>query len=229
MIKRYAKKLLIVATLITTGILLEFYGLLDAEKMLGIARGYSDQWWLIVVLILLQAVLFTFALAGSFFLWVAAPLYPPAIATLILATGGTLGGIGAYWFSQRLTDEWIVRIENSRAYKLLHKQDNFFALFALRVFPAFPHSLVNYSSGILKVRLSHFIVAAFLGIGIKSYIYADVIYNAATTASLDELLNPSTYGPLVLLSVLTLTGVFINYKIASKDKKKEKNNREQSN
>ncbi|MCW8923485.1 MAG: VTT domain-containing protein [Gammaproteobacteria bacterium] len=217
MIKRYAKKLLIVALLITAGILLEFYGLLDAEKMLGIARGYSDQWWLVVVLILLQAVLFTFALAGSFFLWIAAPLYPPAMATFILAAGATLGGIGAYFFSQRLTDEWIAKIENSHAYKLLHKQDNFFALFALRVFPAFPHSLVNYSSGILKVKLSHFIAAAFLGIGIKSYIYADVIYNATSTASLDELMNPSTYGPLLLLSVLSLLGVFIKYKMKSRD------------
>ncbi|MCK4706787.1 MAG: VTT domain-containing protein [Gammaproteobacteria bacterium] len=221
MIKRYAKKLLIVVLLITAGILLEFYGLLDAEKMLNIARGYSDQWWLVVLLILLQAVLFTFALAGSFFLWIAAPLYPPAMATLILAAGGTLGGIGAYWFSQRLTDEWIARIENSQAYKLLHKQDNFFALFALRVFPAFPHSLVNYSSGILKVKLSHFIAAAILGIGIKSYIYAEVIYNAATSASLDELMNISTYGPLVLLSALALIGVFIKYKLSSKHEQKE--------
>lgn len=216
MIKRYTKKLLLVTLLISVGILLEFYGLLDAEKMLQIARGYSDQWWLVVVLILLQAILFTFALAGSFFLWIAAPLYPPAMATFILVAGGTLGGISAYWFSNRLTVEWVEKIEKSHAYKLLHKQDNFFTLFALRVFPAFPHSLVNYSSGILKVRLSHFIAAAILGIGIKSYIYAEVIYNATTSASLDELMNISTYGPLILLSALTLIGVFIKYKLSSK-------------
>lgn len=221
MIKRYAKKLIIVILLITTGILLELYGLLDAEKILNIARGYSDQWWLVVLLILLQAVLFTFALAGSFFLWIAAPLYPPAMAAFILAAGGTLGGIGAYFFSQRLTDEWIEKIENSHAYKLLHKQDNFFALFALRVFPAFPHSLVNYSSGILKVKLSHFIAAAILGIGIKSYIYADVIHKATTSASFDDLLDISTYGPLVLLSALTLIGVFIKYKMTSKQKQQK--------
>lgn len=221
MIKRYTNKLLIVALLITAGILLDFYGLLDAEKILGIARGYTDQWWLIVVLILLQAVLFTFALAGSLFLWVAAPLYPPVMAAFILAAGGTLGGIGAYWFSKSLTDEWVKRIENSHAYKLLHKQDNFFVLFALRIFPAFPHSLVNYSSGILKVKLSHFIAAAFLGVGIKSYVYADVIYSATTSASLDELMNISTYGPLILLSALTLVGVFIKYKMSSNDEERE--------
>jgi len=213
MIKGYIKKLLIIALLIATGIWLEVIGLLDAEKMLAVARGYSDQWWLVLVLILLQTAMFTFALAGSFFLWIVAPLYPPAMATFILAAGGTLGGISAYFFSKRLTDDWVVKIEKSHAYKLLRKQDNFFTLFALRVFPAFPHSLVNYSSGILNVKLSHFISAAILGISIKSYIYSKVIYNATTSASLEDLLDISTYGPLVLLSVVTLAGVLINYKM----------------
>lgn len=216
MIKGYIKKLLIVALLISAGIFLEVAGLLDAGEMLSLAREYSDQWWLVLVLILLQTVLFTFALAGSFFLWIVAPLYPPAMATFILAAGGTLGGVTAYLFSKRLTNEWIERIENSRTYKLLHKQDNFFTLFALRVFPAFPHSLVNYSSGILNVKLSHFIPAAILGISIKSYIYSKVIYNLTESASVEDLLDISTFGPLVLLSAITLIGVFIKYKLASK-------------
>jgi len=213
MIQAYIKELSIVVLLVTAGILLEIAGLLDAEKMLNIARAYADNWWLILVLILLQIIMFTFALAGSFFLWIAAPLYPPAMATFILTAGATLGGVTAYLFSKRLTDDWVEKIENSHAYKLLHKQDNFFVLFALRVFPAFPHSLVNYSSGILKVKLSHFIPAAILGIAIKSYIYSNVIYNATTSASVEELFDISTYGPLILLSAITLIGVFIRYRI----------------
>ena len=216
MIPGYIKKLFIVALLIVAGILLEVAGLLDAEKMLGIAREYADRWWLVLVLILLQMILFTFALAGSFLLWIVAPIYPPAMATFILAAGGTLGGITAYLFSKRLTDEWIEKIEKTRTYKLLHKQDNFFTLFALRVFPAFPHSLVNYSSGILKVKLSHFIPAAILGISIKSYIYSKVIYNTTTSASFADLLDISTYGPLILLSTFILIGVFIKYKLSTK-------------
>ncbi len=221
MLKSHIKKLIIVVLLITAGILLEVAGLLDADKMLNIAREYTDHWWLVLVLILLQIVLFTFALAGSFFLWIVAPIYPPAMATFILAAGGTLGGITAYLFSKRLTDEWIEKIENSHTYKLLRKQDNFFTLFALRVFPAFPHALVNYSSGMLNVKLSHFIPAAILGISIKSYIYSNIIYNATTSASLEELLDISTYGPLILLSAITLMGVFINYRLAGKHKQQE--------
>ena len=217
MIRAHIKKLLIVVVLITTGILLNFFGLLDPTKILVVAREYTEYWWLVVILILLQMVLFTFALAGSLVFWVAAPLYPPVMATFILAMGATLGGIGAYFFSGYMTDEWIKRIENSHAYKLLHKQDNFFTLFALRVFPAFPHSLVNYSSGVLKVKLTHFIAAAFLGVGIKSYVYADIIYNLTTTASIEDLLNFSTIAPLILLSVATFAGVLIKYKMTSKN------------
>ena len=215
MIRGYIKKLIIVALLIVAGILLEVAGLLDAEKMLIIAREYVDRWWLVLILILLQMILFTFALAGAFFLWIVAPLYPPAMSTFILTAGGTLGGVTAYFFSKRLTNEWIEKIEKSRTYKLLHKQDNFFALFALRVFPAFPHSLVNYSSGILNVKLSHFIPAAILGISIKSYIYSNVIYNTATSSSFEDLLDISTYGPLILLSTIVLIGVFIKYKLSA--------------
>jgi uncharacterized membrane protein YdjX (TVP38/TMEM64 family) len=213
----HANKLIIVALMISAGILLEIAGLLDAEKMLSIARQYSDKWWLVLILIILQIILFTFALAGSFFLWIVAPLYPPAMATFILAAGGTLGGVCAYLFSKRLTDDWIARIEKSHAYRLLHKHDDFFVLFAMRVLPAFPHSLVNYSSGILKVKLSHFILAAISGLTIKCYIYSLVIYNAASSASIDDLFDISTYGPLILLSMISLAGVFIKYRLTKND------------
>jgi uncharacterized membrane protein YdjX (TVP38/TMEM64 family) len=216
LIRGHVNKLVIIVLLITLGLILEIAGLLDARQLLTIAREYTQHWWLIPVLILAQVVLFTFALAGSIFLWIAAPLYPPAMATFILAAGGTLGGLGAYLFSNYLTEEWKAKIENSRSYKLLRAQDNFLSLFAMRVFPAFPHSLVNYSSGILNVKLSHFVLAAVLGIGIKSYVYARVIYHASSSLSLDMLLDISVFGPLVVLSLVSALGVYINYRITTK-------------
>ncbi len=216
MVQRYYKKLLIIILLIAFGIWLKTSDVLDVQNMLSVARVYADHWWLILVLILLPAVMFTFALAGSLFLWVVAPLYPPVTATFILVAGSTLGGISAYFFSQRLADDWVEKIEKSRTYKLLQQQDNFFTLFALRVFPGFPHALVNYSAGILNVKLSHFIAAAILGIAIKSYVYSNVIYNATTAASFEDLLDISTFGPLILLSAFTLIGVAIRFKLSKK-------------
>ena len=213
MLRKHRNKFIILLILISIGVALQISELLEPQKAIAMARQYADNWWLIVVLIVLQVILFTFALAGSSFLWVAATLYPPVTATLILAFGATLGGISAYFFSQRLTEEWIHKVENNRVYKLLQKEDNFFTLLALRVMPAFPHSIINYSSGILNIKLIYFIPAAFIGIGIKSFIFSRVIYNATSTASMSDLLSLSTFGPLILLSALLLLGIFIKYRI----------------
>lgn len=211
--RRHLIKFAIIAVLLTAGIALEVLGVLDAREWLELARGYTRHWWLVAVLIVAQSILFTFALAGSLFLWIAAPLYPPLTATLILTAGSTLGGLGAYFFSRSLTDEWKRKIENSRTYRVLHANDNFFTLFAMRVFPGFPHSVVNYSAGILNARLTHFVAAAILGIFIKTYIYAQVIYGATSALSVDMLLDIKVYGPLLLLSLLGVIGVYINYKL----------------
>jgi uncharacterized membrane protein YdjX (TVP38/TMEM64 family) len=205
-------KLIVLGVLIAAGALLQLSGLLDPAALIALARQYSDQWWLPVILVLLQVILFTFSLPGTVFLWVAAVLFPPVTASLILATGATLGGVSAYYFSSRLSAEWVRRVENSHVYKLLHKQDNFFALLAMRVMPAFPHGLVNYSSGFLKTNLLHFVLAAFIGIGVKSYVYAGVIYRAASGASLSELLDISIFGPLVLFAVVLFVGVIVKYR-----------------
>lgn len=216
--KKHINKLLILLILIVSGVTLQLTGLLDPKEMIAIAREYSDQWWLVVMLVLFQIILFTFALAGSTFLWVAATLYPPMTAALILAAGAMLGGISAYFFSRKLTDEWIHKVENSRVYKLLQKEDNFFTLFALRIMPAFPHALINYSAGILQIKLVPFMITAFLGIGIKSYVYAKVIYKATTTGSFAELLDFSTFGPLLLVSMAILLVIVFRFYRGKKSK-----------
>ena len=213
---KHLYRLLLVVVLILIGLWLDYAGLLDAARLIALAREYAQYWWLVLVLILAQTLMFTFALAGSLFLWVAATLYAPPMATFILAAGGTLGGIGAYYFSGFLTADWKHRIENSRSYRLLQAQDNFFTLFAMRVFPGFPHSLVNYSAGILSANLLHFVAAAILGISIKSFIYARVIHSAASSLSLDLLLDFTILGPLVVLSLLSAVAVWINPRAAQK-------------
>jgi uncharacterized membrane protein YdjX (TVP38/TMEM64 family) len=210
-------RLMLVVLLILLGIAMELNGYTDIPRLVGIARDLTQHWWLILVLIMLQALLFSFALAGSLFLWIVAPLYPPSMATLILAAGGTLGGLGAYGFASYLTEDWRHRIERSRAYRLLQAQDNFFTMFAMRVFPAFPHAIVNYSAGLLKARLGQFVIAALLGISIKSYLYASVIHTASSDLGFDILFDLRVYGPLIVLSLASITAVAVNYRF-SKEK-----------
>ena len=57
-------KILLLALLFTLGLGMELSGILDLRQMLSLAREYSQHWWLAVLLILLPALLFSFALAG---------------------------------------------------------------------------------------------------------------------------------------------------------------------
>jgi len=89
-------------------------------------------------------------------------------------------------------------------------------LYALRMMPGFPHSVINYSSGILKIKLINFIPATIFGTAVKAYVYSVLIYNTTTPGALSSSIGVSTVWPLLLLSVLILAGVFVKHYIENK-------------
>ena len=209
-------KIIILVALIALGIILQLSGSIDSDQLVTVARQYTDHWWLGVLLVAIQAVLFTFAMAGSSLLWIIAALFPPIISTVIIAAGTTLGAVSAYLFSERLSVEWSQKVKNTRIYKLLQKEGNFFTLFALRVMPGFPHSVINYSSGILKIKFINFIPAAIAGTAIKTYVYSALIYNATTPGALTSTINLSTVWPLLALSLLILAAIVAKHYLHNK-------------
>lgn len=209
-------KLFILIILVSLGIILQLTGSIDPEQLIAAARQYADHWWLAVLLVAIQTVLFTFALAGSSLIWIAAVLFPPLTSTAIITVGTTLGSVSAYLFSQRLSVEWTQKIKNTRIYKLLHKEGNFLILYALRMMPGFPHSVINYSSGILKIKFINFIPAAMFGTAVKTYVYSVLIYKTTTPGTLSNSIGVSTVWPLLLLSLLILAGVFVKYYLDNK-------------
>ena len=209
-------KIIILVALIALGIILQISGSIDSEQLVTVARQYADHWWMGILLVAIQAVLFTFAMAGSSLLWIIAALFPPVISTVIIAAGTTLGAVSAYLFSERLSVEWSQKVKNTRIYKLLQNEGNFFTLFALRVMPGFPHSVINYSSGILKIKFIEFIPAAIVGTAIKTYVYSALIYNATTPGALTSTINLSTVWPLLALSLLILAAIVAKHYLHNK-------------
>jgi len=84
-------------------------------------------------------------------------------------------------------------------------------LFAVRVMPGFPHSVINYSSGILHLKLINFIPATLLGITIKAYVYSELIYKATTATFIAEDLAISDVWPLFVLSLVLLVIMLIRH------------------
>lgn len=209
-------KLILLITLVGCGVFLQLSGIIDLDRIIGLARQYADHWWLIALLITVQTVLFTFALAGSSMVWITAALFTPISSSLIITTGTTLGGIAAYVFSARLSDDWTRKVKASRVYQLLQKEGSFFNLLALRVMPGFPHSVINYSSGILKLNLINFISTAIAGTAIKTYVYSRLIYNATSPGTLSDNIDISTVWPLLALSMCLLIITLIKHYLDKK-------------
>lgn len=194
---------LILFTLVALGVVLHFTGVLNWQKGLSWAQSYAQYWWVPPVLICLQAMLFTFAMPGSAMVWVVAPLYSPLTATLILTLGSTLGSLCAYWFARQETSGWANRVQGSRLYHVLEQRGDFLTLCAIRLIPAFPHSVVNYGAGILRLPVTGFLLASMIGLAIKSFLYSNAIHGAVAATDLSELVRIETLGPLVILAIVT--------------------------
>jgi uncharacterized membrane protein YdjX (TVP38/TMEM64 family) len=198
--------------LVFVGIALQVSGTIDARQIISLAREYAGVWWLGVLLIAIQAVLFTFALAGSTLIWIIAALFTPFTSTVMITTGTTLGGVMAYLFSNKMSDDWVRKAQDSRVYQLMREKGDLYTLLALRLMPGFPHSVINYSAGILKVGLTRFVPATIAGSAIKSYVYSSVIYNATLMENSTGDIEFSDIWPLLALSLLILAGIAVrNY------------------
>ena len=133
-------QLAVLVCLIILGLILEYFGVLDLHGAMEWFRGFSQTFWLPLVLILLQIILFMFALPGSAVLWIVAPIYEPLSATAILVSGSTLGGLAAYWFAHQARFSSLQTVRRHSLFVFLKKHADFFSLLGLRVFPGFPQS-----------------------------------------------------------------------------------------
>ena len=166
------------------------------------SKEHKNEFWFIATVILVPAFLFCLALPGSAFLWIIAPLYTPIVSSSLLIIGATLGGCGGYIISRSISLNWKERLSGVEAYEILRKHGSFKTLFALRIIPAFPHALVNYSAGVLHLNFKSFLLSLILGILPKTYIYSYAIHSAVEKGEPAELLTFPIVSALTVLAIL---------------------------
>jgi uncharacterized membrane protein YdjX (TVP38/TMEM64 family) len=205
--------------LVVLGVILYYLDVFDWDQVLKAAQHYAQFWGVVAVLIGIQVLLYTFALPGSFLLWVVAPVYAPVIATVILVTGSTLGALGAYWFARRESVAWATQIQQSRFYHVLEKRGDFLALSTLRILPSFPHSVINYGAGILRLPLGQFLGSSIVGFTLKNFLYTSAIHGAVTATNPSDMIRIETIAPLILLALLfAMAAFFRDYWTRTHDK-----------
>lgn len=167
--------------------------------------GVANNPFAVAAILILMAVTMSVGLPGSMCFWLIAPFHPPLTATMLLLVGSLAGAVGAYHFSAHLVSEHKPQGRMaSRVFDILTRRSDLFTQTALRVLPGFPHVLVNFTCGLLRLPLPTFILAAILGLTSKWAVYATAVYGARSALQAEESLSFTALLPLGILGVMLL-------------------------
>ena len=194
--------------------MLDRMGLFDWRRVIQIGEIHAHRWWFPPTLVLLKAVFYLFAFPGSIFFWVAGLLYHPLEATLIIAAGGVGGALCAYFFSRKMSLAFAEKVRNSRFFRFMANHSDFATLCAVRTLPGFPHSIINYGAGMLRIPLPRFALSTLIGFTAKGYVYASAIRLAATADEIGDALSPGAIFPLFALGALFIAGNLLQRKFS---------------
>lgn len=209
--------LVFLLALIGIGVLLVWWEPVPAAQLWDWGERLASTPAILAGLLLLQAVLFTFALPGSLVFWVVAPFNPPWLSTLVMLGGSLSGAAGARYFSMYLKRRSRKENSSSAVTRLLQRRADFFTQCAIRALPGFPHSLINYAAGVLHLPLPTFVAATTAGLGIKWGVYSTAVYEATEVAEGKAALGASTFIPLAILAVLLLLGAWLRRQLARRN------------
>lgn len=187
---------------------------LNLRRWMGEAPSHP---LVIISVIVIMAVTLGIGLPGGIGLWLIAPFYTPLAATPMLLVGSVAGALGAYYLSYRFSDRWM---PTGRAYQVLKQLENrsdFLTQCALRVLPGFPHAVINFAGGLLRLPLMTFVMAALIGLGMKWAVYASAIYGTLEAVEKEEAIGLSLVLPLMALTLLFLAGAWFRRKVEPVD------------
>ncbi|MCA1742950.1 MAG: TVP38/TMEM64 family protein [Desulfonatronovibrio sp.] len=201
-------KIIFLVIVLSFGIAARKTGLLEPDLILNFVEEVTESWWMIPVTVFFQTIMYIMAFPASIIIWVIGAIYHPWIATLLVTSGGVLGSLGAYFFASHMTSSWSVKLQQTKVFKTIQNNSNFFQLCALRCLPGFPHALINYSAGMLKAPLIPFIASSSIGFALKGFIYCSAIYSALHIED-EPAVSLSTLWPLITLVIFALLGMAV--------------------
>lgn len=209
-----ARRLQTLIMVATAGLVIGAVQPYGIDELLDLGQHMAAQPVYLVLVVIGMSLLFTFGLPGSLGLWLIAPFQPPLIATLVLLAGSVGGALGAYLFSARFREDAVPDGFAGRVLALLSRHSGVLSQTALRILPGFPHSVVNFSAGILGLPIPRFLAAATIGLAVKWGVYATALYELVEVVEEDRALGWSTGAPLLALALLILIGVWARRRVA---------------
>lgn len=199
----------LLACLLLVGLVLGIWRPVSLSTLVEFGNTYASEPWAMVGSVTLLALFLALALPGSLIFWLIAPFHPPWIAVALLLAGSLPGCLAAYGVAATLGQ----RVRHSRraagVMRLMRTRSDLLSQCALRVLPGFPHAVVNYASGILRLRLSGFLLAVLFGLGIKWTLYSTAVYGAAESVRRGEAIGAGTIGLMVGIALFMVVAAWV--------------------
>jgi uncharacterized membrane protein YdjX (TVP38/TMEM64 family) len=208
------RRVLLLPLLFGSGVLVAIWQPVSLLELLDWGQRVTERPAVLVVIVLAMALLFAFGLPGSLAFWMIAPFQPPLLATALLVLGSVAGASGAYWVAGHLRRDWHPGGLAGRIVELLRSRGDLFAQLALRVLPGFPHAVVNFAGGALRLPLPEFLLAAVIGLTVKWAIYAKAAHGITDSLAAGTAIGAGTLLPLVILTGLLLLGGWYRRRVA---------------
>ncbi len=130
-------------------------------------------------------------------------IFGPALGSVYILIGATIGATLAFLVARFLLQEWTSNLINKRLPRLQEyfesiKDNGFVTVLLLRLAPIFPFNGLNFALGVTEVKVSEYVLATALGI-IPGVIILSFLGGAIAAGSVPEI--------LIGVSLYILTGI----------------------
>src|SRR5437867_10314444 len=142
--------------------------------------------WGPVIFVGLYVVATVLFVPGSVLTLGAGAVFGVALGSVCVSIGATLGATAAFLVGRYLARDAIARkIEKHEKFATIDRavaDEGWKIVFLTRLSPVFPFTLLNYAFGLTRVKLSHYVLASWLGMipGTVMYVYLGSLVNVGT-------------------------------------------------
>src|SRR6266436_5153370 len=169
--------------------------------------------WGPVIFVCLYVVATVLFVPGSVLTLGAGAVFGVVLGSVCVSISATLGATAAFLVGRYLARDAIARkIEKNEKFATIDRavaNEGWKIVFLTRLSPVFPFTLLNYAFGLTRVRLSHFVLASWIGMmpGTVMYVYLGSLVNVGAGHRQRTLGEWVLYG-VGLLATVTVT-VFV--------------------
>jgi uncharacterized membrane protein YdjX (TVP38/TMEM64 family) len=183
----------------------------------------QNQNLVILCLFVFYALLVTLSVPGVVWLsLVAGFLMGTWVATILVVLAATLGALGLFLIARYILSDYFRKKIGPVGRKLVYgfKKNELSYLLVLRLLPVFPFWLVNLAPALLGVSVRTFVIGTFFGIIPGTAVFCSmgnglgVYFEKGATPDLNILFEPEIIGPLLGLTILSLTPILFKNLIA---------------